>query len=316
MNTTQGNADSHFFTFLSVKEETKSVSLGPVTGWVNGPLAILNLLNLYQVYKEECCRYVDGHSSFVVYDAEREVVIAARDFFGAYPLYYSTINAQLLFSFSVKAIIESERFYSVKINSSAVRNYLSWESNTKPISSQTFYRDLYSLLPGHSLVNTKGELTINPYSQLNPDRYKSLTDEEYIRRFREFFVRSVNRVTDTHKKIASHLSGGLDSSSVCSVAQSLADSPVHSFYIHTNTPAAQEEVYVNALLDSWRRQERPLVHQMVQPDLEGYDSVRKSTAQVGQPSQLLLPVNTFLPIIEQARQAGNTVLLSGHGGDQ
>ena len=76
-----------FSRFYLYKEETKSASLGSVTGWVNGPLAVTELLNLYQVYKEECCHHLDGHSSFVLHDAERNVVIAARDFFGAYPLY-------------------------------------------------------------------------------------------------------------------------------------------------------------------------------------------------------------------------------------
>lgn len=315
MNSIRHNAATDFFSFVSVTEGVASASLGPITGWVNGPLAVTELLNLYELYKEECPQYLDGHSSFVLYDADRNVVVAARDFFGAYPLYYATVGTGFLFSFSVKAIVQSTLFVP-KINSLAVSEYLSWESINKPVSNQTFYQDLYSVLPGHKWVNNGGNVTNTPFARLDPGKQAGRMDDEYIRVFKDLFVQAIRRNIESHPTVASHLSGGLDSSSVSSVAQSVVHLPVHSFYIDTGTLAAQEETYVETLLNKWQQKGYPFTHHTVHPAINPYQTVVQTTAQLGQPSQLLVPVSTFLPIIEQAQQAGCSILLSGHGGDQ
>ena len=304
-----------FFTFLGSDVNNISVTQGTLSCWVNGPSVAAEILELYSIHKEECRHYVDAASSFVLYDAERNLVLVARDFFGSYPLYYTEVGNDLIISFSAKAIAESKRV-TLKINAATIVNYLNWDTISNPITNQTFYQNLYSLLPGHALLREQGQTTIKPYAQLNLEKYASLTDDEYIRQFKDFFIRSVQKTIAPYSTIATHLSGGLDSSSVCSVAQSLSTKPVHSFYIQTDTPAAQEEVYVEAVLEKWAQKGQPIIHENIQPDEDVYADVVKSTSQVGQPSQLLLPISTFLPIIERARKTGCDILLSGHCGDQ
>ncbi|GAB3952501.1 hypothetical protein GCM10028805_34660 [Spirosoma harenae] len=304
-----------FFTFFANKPTKGFATNGQVSIWVNGPSDPLELLSLYNQLGDECLHHTNASTSFVLYDSANEFVLTARDLFGVYPLYYTQIGNQLLVSFSVKAIVESPWFTPIA-NPEMIADYLSWDNITKPITNQTFYQNLYSLLPGHKLVGDKNNLSISAFGQIELDKYASLSDQEYFDKFEDLFVASVQKTSTSHQRIATHLSGGLDSSSVCNVAQSLANEPVHSFYIQTDTLSANEAEYVAATLEQWQHHGESLLHKPVQPDQNVYDSIEKTTSQIAQPSQLLLPVSTFLPIISQAQQAGCRLILSGHAGDQ
>ena len=291
-------------------QETQSVAV-----WVSGPAEADQLIHLYETYKEECVRHVEATSSFILYDKAVNQVVAVRDLFGTYPLYYAQNADRLIISFSVKNIIESKQV-SVAIDAQAVAAYVNWNNSGALISNQTFYKQIYSLLPAHALHYHTGQLTVTPYYQLHPGRYVSLTDEDYVRRFRTCLVESVQRAAQSVQRVATHLSGGLDSSSVYSVAQSLTNEPVHSFFIKTDTQDTLEEPFVEAVLTNQQKAGQSIDHQDVLPGETVYQDAEKQVQLIGQPSLLLLPVSTFLPVLERAQQAGCDVLLSGHGGDQ
>ena len=286
-----------------------------ITVWVNGYANPGELIRLYKLYKEECVHHVDATSSFVLHDAQANRVVGVRDLFGVYPLYYAEADNKLLLGFSVRDVVESQQI-PIIINSRALTDYLNWNNVGKPINNQTFYKNVYSLLPAHALHYQNSQLTTQPYGRFQLRQHATLSDEEYIQRFKAYFVQSVQTTIDPFKRVATHLSGGLDSSSVCSVAQSLASEPVHSFFIKTDTQATQEEPYVEAVLEKCLQTGRPLGHQNIQPAKTMYADAEKQVRLTAQPSLLLLPVSTFLPVLEQAQQAGCEAMLSGHGGDQ
>lgn len=286
-----------------------------VTVWVNGYADPHEVIRLYKTYKEDCLHLVDAASSFILYDAQTNLLIAARDLFGIYPLYYAHVKNRLLASFSIKDIVESKQI-TIAINRYVIAEYINGVNGNELINNQTFYENVYSLLPAHALVLKKGQLMTKSYCQLQVNAYSSLTDKAYIQQFKDEFIRSVHKAIKPFGHVATHLSGGLDSSSVCSVAQSLASEPVHSFFIQTNTPTTQEEAYVESVIEKWQQAGKPIVHQYVPPDETIYQDTKQYTSLIGLPNRLLLPVSTFLPVLRQAQQHDCHVLLSGHGGDQ
>lgn len=291
------------------------LSEAELTIWVSGPTPPAQLLHLYKTNQEEWLDQLDAASSFIVQDSKQKSLLAVRDFMGVYPLFYAEYESILLASFSIGDLLKSG-LIPIGIHPTAVCAYVNWQQKDELISDQTFYQHIYRLLPGHMLRWKADQLTIQPYQSFTTTAYANLTDQTYLNGFKTRLVAAVQRAVPPDSRTASHLSGGLDSSSVCSIAQSVSTQPVHSFFIKTDTPTTQEEHYAEALLAKWKQAGHPFQHQFIRPALTVYEATQQATQLTGQPCQLILPASTFFPILEQARQAGCQSMLSGHGGDQ
>jgi asparagine synthase (glutamine-hydrolysing) len=65
------------------------------------------ILYLYEAYGDKCVEYLDGDFAFVLYDAKKNRIIAARDPIGVNPLYYGTVSASpktIYFGSEMKAL--------------------------------------------------------------------------------------------------------------------------------------------------------------------------------------------------------------------
>ncbi|UFH56885.1 asparagine synthase-related protein [Spirosoma sp. KNUC1025] len=271
------------------------------------------LAQAYQVYGEEFPEHVrPGDSSFVLYDSTKEIIVAARDFMGNYPLYYYTSATKpgfFIFSFSINALLES-KLIDVGINYAKVIEYIDCNLYTPP-TNYTFYQSIYRILPAYILRINQGKIEkLKRYGTFDLTKYQSFTDGEFIDQFRNLFIKSVKKQTDAYKKVAASLSGGLDSSSVCSVAQSLKDQPIYTFNFKPDRPEAQEDDYIDAVVNKSQT-----IHRTIQPSYSGYDAIKKITELNGQPF-FVLNHTIQLDNIEAAKQQGCDVFLSGHWGDQ
>ncbi len=86
--------------------------------------------------------------------------------------------------------------------------------------STTIFNDIHRLPPAHSLTWQAGELKIQRYWQLPRTRpiifYKH--PQEYVEHFSELFEQAVSDRLRSHR-IATHISGGMDSTSIAATAQ-------------------------------------------------------------------------------------------------
>jgi asparagine synthase (glutamine-hydrolysing) len=55
------------------------------------------IVHLYEQYGEDCVHHLTGMFAFVIWDANRRRLFAARDRFGEKPLYYTLTTTALLF---------------------------------------------------------------------------------------------------------------------------------------------------------------------------------------------------------------------------
>ncbi|WP_338876289.1 asparagine synthase-related protein [Spirosoma sp. SC4-14] len=251
-------------------------------------------------------------SSFIVYDANTDIIIAVRDFMGNFPVYYYESpgeTRQRIFSFSMKALAVSGKV-NRGINYAKIVEYIGANVFELP-NNHTFYRDIYRLLPGYITLIGQGDTKVlKRYGKFDIVKYKSFTDEEYITTFRDLFVKSVKKSTTHSEKIAASLSGGLDSSSVCCVAQSLQKKPIYTFNFKPETEEAQEDNYIKAVVGKCGN-----IHRTIQSDLSSYDAIKAIIEQTGQP--LFVINHTIqLELIKSAKENNCDVLLSGHWGDQ
>ena len=162
------------------------------------------LLPLYREYGVDMFRMLDAEFALVLYDHRRDKFIAARDPIGIRPLFYGKDeNGDMLFASEAKNLVGLCK----KIIPFPPGHYYDGENFV-------CYRDM-------TTVETVCEDDL----------------ETVCRKIREKLVAGIEKRLDSDVPLGFLLSGGLDSSLVCSVAAKLLKKPIETFAIGMDTDA-------------------------------------------------------------------------------
>ena len=205
------------------------------------------VLRAWMTWGEEMMQHLLGDFSFAIWDDGRQTLFCARDHMGVKPFFYSHIGKQFVFSNTMNCLLLLPQV-STALNDQAIIDLLVFSFNTE--FSTTCYRDICQLPPAHVLKVRDGKLELDRYWTLPVDpmlRYRR--DEEYIEHFRTVFEQSVaDRLR--HPDISIFMSGGMDSTSVASVAHNQLAQNCPDFNLHLYThdignlwPEDQEKIY-------------------------------------------------------------------------
>ena len=253
--------------------------------------------------------------ALALWDVRQGRLVLARDPLGVKPLYYVHQPGRFAaFASEIKALL-ALREVVIKPNEQKFREYLTWSTSCVPYSAETFYEGIYSVLPGHYVqMNTEG-VQVLPYWTINASRFSGLTSaEEYSTLFHDYFTEAIEHRMAGKKQVGAHLSGGLDSSSVSCVAQSLLvrqqRPALHTFNIDTRLPSTDESEYVQAVVNQWHP-----THHTVNPLENVLESVLNITHCFDRPEQFIIPSSFHLSVSVAAQQTGCDILLTGHDGD-
>ncbi|MEO8663942.1 MAG: asparagine synthase (glutamine-hydrolyzing) [Ignavibacteria bacterium] len=182
------------------------------------------LLYLYIEYGEECLKMLNGMWSFVILDRQSNTLFGARDRFGVKPFYYFLNKNTFIFSSEIKSLIKAPQI-AREINNEAAFDFL---SNGRILDDHsTCFKNIVELEPSSyfklNLNNFKFE--IKKYYQLNYNpRYEKFDEkksETYIENVLAKILDAVNLRLRSDVKVGSCLSGGIDSSSIVCVINSL-----------------------------------------------------------------------------------------------
>ena len=181
------------------------------------------ILAAYDFWKDECVDYFEGMFSFAIWDEQEKKLFAARDRFGEKPFFYFFDGEQFLFASEMKALWAAgvPRIPNLRM----LFNFITIGYTTNPDQpGETFFENIHKL-PAASCLTYQAinkQLTLEKYWDIDPEETdKKITDEEAIEKFTALFNTSVNRRLRSDVPVGSSLSGGLDSSSIASVASSL-----------------------------------------------------------------------------------------------
>lgn len=210
----------------------------------------LFILNAFKKWGEKCPDNLLGDFTFAIWNPEKEQFFCARDHMGIKPFYYCLNDEGFFFASEIKALLSLENIH-LEINETRVADYLIPLLEDKEI---TFYNGIKRLIPAHFInvgLNT-GEL--KRYWALNYENELSLkSDEEYSLEFLKIFKNAVNCRLRSAFPIGSHLSGGLDSSSVTCVASQLlpktGNQKLKTFsYTFESIPQCDETYFIKKVL--------------------------------------------------------------------
>ncbi len=179
------------------------------------------VLRAYHVWNTLCVEQFRGDFAFLIWDEVQQQLFAARDRFGVVPFFYAQVDNTLVCSNTLDCV----RRYpgvSTELNEQAVADQLLQGMNMT--YDTTIFEGVRRLPPAHTLVWRAGKQQIQSYWQL--PRVLPLTlykrPEDYVERFLELFEQAVSDRMRT-AKIATHLSGGMDSTSIAAVAHKVLE---------------------------------------------------------------------------------------------
>ncbi len=168
------------------------------------------LVHGFEEWQEDLLDRLRGMFAFAIYNTKDGSVFLARDFFGIKPLHYTMIGNDFVYASEIKSILEHPKFVK-RFNTRALDSYLSFQYAVPP---QTFFEDVYCLLPGHYLWFKDGVPETTRYFEpkFRPD--EGITEEEAVDRIEKVFENSVNAHKIADVEVGCFLSSGVDSSYV------------------------------------------------------------------------------------------------------
>lgn len=163
------------------------------------------ILPLYYEYDLELFKTLDAEFAMIIYDSRKDEVIAARDPIGIRPLYYGhTEDGSMAFGSEPKNLID-------------------------------LCEEILPFPPGHYWTEKTGFVTY--YDPSAVSQFTMKDEDAVCAKLRRLLIDGVEKRLDADAEIGFLLSGGLDSSLVCAIAQKLTSEPIRTFAIGMDVDA-------------------------------------------------------------------------------
>ncbi len=184
------------------------------TGMPDGAL----ILRAYEKWGQDTAIHLVGDFSFAVWDAQTRELYCARDHIGVRPFYYYCDSDKLIFSSDMKALTA---FPGVEVepNEEVIIDILHHKLLLNYDAHRTLYRGFMRLPFAHQMMADASGPRLEEYWHPVTEPILELgSHEAYFERVRELTDRAVEDRLRTDFKVAAHVSGGVDSSSVAIMA--------------------------------------------------------------------------------------------------
>jgi len=174
------------------------------------------VLSAYLKWGEACPQHLLGDFAFAIWDTKKQHLFCARDQVGIKQFYFHLTDHLFVFGNDLKGLTQYPEI-SEEINDQAVANFIVNSQLIHP--SLTFFKDIRQLPPAHSITITKNHTQTNCYWKLEDAPKVTLPDAKaYAEELNKLLKQAVHDRMRTAYPVTSHLSGGLDSSSIAVIA--------------------------------------------------------------------------------------------------
>lgn len=172
------------------------------------------LIHGYEQYGTKLLGKLRGMFSFVIWDTKKRELFGARDYFGIKPMYYATMGGTFMFGSEIKSFLEHPDFKK-ELNEAALENYLTFQYSP---TSETFFKNVYKLMPAHYFIYKDGQLDIKRYWDINFEADEKRSLAQWVNDISDTFKNSVQAHKIADVEVGSFLSSGVDSSYAAAVA--------------------------------------------------------------------------------------------------
>ena len=282
------------------------------------------IIHSYEEWGKECLSHFNGMWAFALWDARSKSLFCARDRFGVKPFYFVKNEKTFAFASEIKALLLHPDVIR-KANHQIVYDYLAYAVIDH--GNETFFSDIQQLPPSHYLfVDAAGEFTTRRYYTLhcnsNLGHYREPESKKHAEKFRELLFDSIKLRLRADVPLGSCLSGGLDSSTIVCMANSL----MFKDGVIDRTLIGEHQKTFTAVYDDATYSERPFVDKVialtnaephfVRPDGNTlWDELRRVVYHQDEPFNST-SVYAQWNVMRLASEQHITVMLDGQGGDE
>ena len=271
------------------------------------------VLEAYKKWGEACLNRFIGMFALLIWDERKQRLFAARDRFGVKPLhYYQRGTEPMLFASEIETLFAGGA--PRRSQPSTWATY--FVDGLHDHSAETFWQDVYSLPPGHSLTWEGGQVSVKCWYDLaqrvGPEfdaRSVETVQEEYLAIMKD----SVKLRFRSDVPVGINVSGGLDSSILVGLVQAVhgADSNIEAFTYVTGHPEYDELPWVKMMLAGTRHP--CIVYQLEPAEVPALaESVQRHQSEPFGG----LPTLAYARLFDRARADGVTVVMDGQGMDE
>jgi asparagine synthase (glutamine-hydrolysing) len=258
-----------------------------------------------------CIPHLLGDFAFAVWDETTRNLVAARDAFGVRQLYWRERPDLLAIASRAELLADGDDYDR--------HTLLALAAACTPPAGRSVYAGVRALAPARVMLVRDRRVTTTPYwkpEDFAPAPDPVIDEEGYCATFRDLFSAAVHSRLTGHGDTWAQLSGGLDSSSVVSVAQWLARRGAVGqgvsgtiSWVYRWSADSDERVYSDAVAAHAGVANRVLANDWFwAPDPEGPPHTDQPTAEYSMYARERRTCRLL-------RHAGAKVLLTGYGSD-
>lgn len=272
------------------------------------------VMKAYAAWGESCAEHFNGMWAFALYDTAANKVFCSRDHFGIKPFYYTQTDKGFAFGSEIRQLLPF--LQKNKVNTKILTEYI-FSNVTEPLQ-ETFFAGIQKLPGAHNLVYDlhAGTYTIYPYYELT--RQNGLGDlnvDEAAALYGQSLQTSIDLRLRADVPVGTCLSGGLDSSSVATLAaRNYTQQTSEKFRAIT---AVSEETQKDESVYAQMVVEHEGLHWLkVKPD---YEAFKVALPEVVKAQEEPFPSCSIIMqyyVMKTAQDNKVTVLLDGQGGDE
>ncbi|SEN39223.1 asparagine synthetase B family protein [Lihuaxuella thermophila] len=269
------------------------------------------LLYSYLKWGETCVSRIVGDFAFALWDEKRKELFCARDPLGMRPLYYKWDGSVFVFASQIRAIHPT---LTSDWNMDYFVDYLYLRGNSTDHS--TPFQGVYRLPRGSYVKVSEKEFTVKSYWSLeNTKSVEYRNDRDYDEHFRDIFFKAVRSRLRSIGPVSVIMSGGLDSTSIFSVAKCSAPDkdifPVSAVF--DRYKESDERDYIQMVLDQYKINDNEFV---ISDDLYMLKDYPEYSPSTDEPSLPQLSYALNYQLYQRAAKRKAKVALQGYAGDE
>lgn len=201
----------------------------------------------YEEWGIDSIKKFNGMFSISIYDKKKDEFYLVRDRMGVKPLYYFYNNKEIVFSSELKSLMINEKIPK-KIDLHGLSLFLYHGYITSPF---TIFDNIHKLEPGHYIRFKDDKIYKNKYWDvdsifINSEVIKE-DKNEIILELEKVLKKTVESRMLSDVPLGAFLSGGVDSSLIVSVMQSISKEPIKTFTIGFKEEKYNEAIYAKEI---------------------------------------------------------------------
>ena len=268
----------------------------------------------YRKWGADFAQHLIGDFALSLWDPTSQTLLLARDPVGARLLYYHANDERIVWSTRLDALLRLPDV-ELEIDDEYVAGYFTAQTSF----AQTPYKNVFAVPPAHLVIARAGQIRGQRFWGLDPNKQiRYATDAEYEEHFTELFREAVRARLRVDGPVWADLSGGLDSSSVVCMADSIIDArEADASRLETvsavfdESPSSDERRFISKV-ETKRSRAGHHFKESEYPLLKTFDSDEFKAA----PNLLESWAEYHQSVRRRMRADGARVLLTGIGGDE